>query len=81
MRGLATLFLGVPRSEASGMLFRKHIEELDRMAVGVRGHLDKLEAERPLPWDTRVPQLATRVADLDKELTSQRAEISGPQAG
>lgn len=63
------------------MLFRKHIEELDRMAVGMHGQLDKLEAERPLQWDAGLSQMAPRVADLDKELPPQRAEISGPRAG
>jgi hypothetical protein len=81
MRGLATLFVGAPPSEASGMLFRKHIEELDRMAVGVNGRPDKLETERPLHWDIRVAQMAPRMPDFDKELPPQRAEISGPQAG
>jgi hypothetical protein len=62
------------------MLFLKHIEELDRMAVGVNGHLDKLETERPLQWDIRVAHVAPRMADFDKELPPQRAEISGAQA-
>jgi hypothetical protein len=81
MRGLATLFVVAPPSEATGMLFRKHIEELERMAVGVNGHLGKLETERPLQWDIRVAQMAPRMADFDRELSPQRAEISGPQAG
>jgi hypothetical protein len=81
MRGLATLFVGAPPSEATGMLFRKHIEELDRMAVGVNGHLDKLETERRLQWDIPVTPVAPRMADFDKELPQQRAEISGPRAG
>jgi hypothetical protein len=63
------------------MLFRKHIEELDRMAVGMHGQLDKLEAERPLQWDAGLSQLASRVADLDRELPPQRAEISVPRTG
>jgi hypothetical protein len=81
MRGLATLFVRAPPSEATGMLFRKHIEELERMAVEVTGRLDKLETERPLQWDIHVAQVAPPMANLTKELPPQRAEISGPQAG
>jgi hypothetical protein len=80
MCGLATLPGDTLGSDASGMLFRKHIEELDRTAAEARIRPDKLEADAALPWDRGVAEALPFVAGFEEEIWAQRAEAPGPQA-